>query len=104
MSTEPDNAPVFFNVEHVTKAGATIVARGVSRAEAQAFLDLARIERVAGRCTRVYLTSRASAPGLLPARVSWQRNRPRAVPLSEKQRAEIMAEDEGIDSPRSTRA
>lgn len=94
MIIDESNAPVLFNVEHVTRAGAVTVARDLPRADAAAYLKLARIERISGRCVRMYLASRAEAPVLkLPHSAGTARAR-RFVPLSAAQYATIMSEAE----------
>lgn len=87
------NAPVLFNVEHVTRAGAVTVARDLPRADAAAYLELARIERISGRCVRMCLASRAAPVLKLPHSAGTARAR-RFVPLSAAQYATIMSEAE----------
>lgn len=93
LKPQPRDWPVLFNVEHVTKKGVQLVARDLTRAEADEHLDRARAERVPGRCVRVYLASREQPPnaklshGIGISAHRWG-------PLTDKRRAEILSEAE----------
>lgn len=99
MTINAANAPVLFNVEHATRAGVQVVARDLSRAEAKIYLELARIERVPGRCVRVVLASRERPHALKLVRSTGTGTGPRRWPMTDEQRAKIMSEAEEEATP-----